>query len=280
VINFQELVVCDEGSILSGLYTCQPISTTKCQYASNINDDCYLCPKIKPYLYYNSTSSYCFATCPDSFFGDTYTLQCRQCDSTCFQCNNQYYNNCTACNGTNYLVPALSICVPNCLVYNLTPSLYIPNLCVPFQANASITNYNLNDNLNPDTFTYLVARVYNNTGNNLTTNWRFSQNETDLMNINTSYKVPGINPFRSDTTKLGVSLDPTFFTTGKKYVFYLDITNNFLFAQTTVSQQFVITTNYVPYSNIYFYSRWNSLYTTNSRFYNSNEFPFIMSKIY
>ena len=96
---------------------------------------------------------------------------------------------------------------------------------------------------------YLLAVIYNNTANNLTTIWRFSQNETDILNNISNYKVSGNNPFKSNTSKLGVSLDQTFFAIGERYVFYLDITNSFSFSQVTVSQQFIITTNYPPYSN-------------------------------
>ena len=252
VINFQEIVVCNEGYILSGS-TCQAYSSLKCKYSSNQNDDCILCQQFNPYLYYNSTSAYCFSTCPDSFYADKLVMQCRQCDSSCFQCNQQFYNNCTACQGINYLVRNLSICVPNCLLYNLTASLNIPNLCVPckiiyfylVQANATITNYNISENIDNNTLTYLVASIYNNTANNLTSNWRFSIIETNNLNLN--YTVSK-NPFLSSTVNLGISLDPSFFMIGKKYVFYLDITNSFQNAQVTVSQQFIISINNGPYS--------------------------------
>ena len=137
VINFEELVVCNEGNILSGS-TCQPNFSYKCKYSSTNNNDCILCSPNTPFLYYNSTSAYCFSTCVDSFYGDNFTSQCRQCDSSCFQCNNQFSNNCTSCNGSNYLVKDRSICVPNCLIYNLTASLIISNLCVP--CNSSYKN--------------------------------------------------------------------------------------------------------------------------------------------
>jgi hypothetical protein len=247
VQNFIELYTCDEGYMWDpSTASCKAYNSQFCKLSSDINYNCVSCLDSRKFLLSNST---CTSDCGIGYFGDTYLNQCRTCDSSCLTCNGKRSNNCLSCTGSLYLIPNLSICTPDCEKYKLTKSLATPNLCVSFEAQAEITNLNIDYAIKPSTLNLIEARVFNSTGGNYTVNWRFGDTDTQKINSNitSSMYFDPRGPFTSVTNSLSVNVNPKFFTEKYKYVFYLDINNISIYgSSTTVTVKFILTMNDYP----------------------------------
>lgn len=138
VVGYKVLSICAEG-LYFDVYTlsCKrnlfhilflAYTSAICQVSGDNNDNCLKCPSSNKYLTQLDT---CVANCGTKYYGDDYLQQCRNCDSSCYTCNGKFYNNCTSCTGSLFLVPSKSICIPNCQDYNLTTWVSVPNMCGP-----------------------------------------------------------------------------------------------------------------------------------------------------
>lgn len=213
-------------------------------YPGNTNDDCISCPAST--LFLNANTGNCVAQCPPFYFGNTKMNQCRDCDVTCYQCSDRFSTSCTACTDLLYFNPSASTCVTNCETYGLTKSLTTANLCVVFDATASLVNVDTVNPINPWNFTYLEAKVTQSTSPSYTTNWLFDSATTLALNNGTNITLDANGPFTSDTTKLGVKLNASFFALGFKYNFILQIIRTNDLSKVVVTKNWTLIMNAAP----------------------------------
>ncbi len=209
-----------------------------------MNDDCITCAKSD--IYIDPTTGNCVATCQPKWFGNNNINQCRQCDSSCYQCTDIWPTSCTACTGNLYFVPSNSQCVSTCEAYGLTQSLTTPNLCVLFDASAVLENVSPSVPINPTTFTNLIAKVIAATSNNYTTLWAFDSSASLAANNSTSLTFDSAGPFVSSLNDLNVTLNPSFFNLGLKYNFVLNIIKTNNNSSLTITKNWTLTMNQSP----------------------------------
>ena len=210
------------------------------------NNNCLIC-RNNNYLYVNDGS--CVEECPVTYFGNDKIKQCRECHETCYKCTDRFYNNCTACTGSLYYNYKDNTCIENCESVGLTKSNTRPNICVVFDAEASLVNVDTVTPIDVNTFNYIQATVLGATETGYTTYWRFNVSETNRINTELGYDdiLNGdATPFTGDLTELSTTLDNTFFKIGHKYVFELDIIkeNNGNIVSVTIS--WILTMNQAP----------------------------------
>ena len=148
----------------------QPTNNNFCDISGNTAGKCIICNNAQPFLHVVDGS--CNENCPDLFYGNSAINQCRPCHETCLTCDNLYYNSCTSCTGSLYLNKNASTCIPNCESEGYTASLTRPNLCVTFDADASLIEPN--DPLqpiDPNVFNKISATVFGATATGYTTKW-------------------------------------------------------------------------------------------------------------
>ena len=140
--------------------------------------------------------------------------QCRPCHDTCYRCTDRFYNNCTECTGSLYWNFKENTCIPNCEAVGLTKSLTRPNICVKFDADASLVNVDALTPIDINTFTYIEATVIGATSTGYTTLWKLDVDETNRINRELGFTddlSAGASPFTGDLTDLNTPLDNTFF---------------------------------------------------------------------
>ena len=152
--------------------------------------------------------------------------QCRRCHETCYECTNENYNDCTSCTGELYFNFKENTCIPNCQTAGLTRSLTKPNICVIFDADASLVNVDSLTPIDVNTFDYIEAIVIQPTSPEYKTLWLFDANQTNIINTELGFTdtIPlTAEPFTGDKTQLKTDLDHNFFKVQHKYVFGLKI---------------------------------------------------------
>ena len=168
----------------------------------------------------------CYNNCPDTLYADNFMNQCRRCHETCYKCTNDTDHDCTACIGDLYFNFKENTCIPNCQSADLTKSLTKPNVCVIFDADASLVNVNTLTPIDVNTFDYIEAIVIQPTSPEYQTLWLFDANETNKINKELGFDDPiplTATPFTGDRTQLRAELDHNFFVVKHKYVFGLKI---------------------------------------------------------
>ena len=199
-----------------------------CETYSNTDKQCLQCKENNQYLnrWPDEFGQECYADCPPTLYGDPLINQCRRCHETCYECTNEFYNNCTSCTGTLYFNFKENTCIPNCQAAELTRSLTKPNICVVFDAGANLVNVDEAIPVNVNTFDYIEAEVVLPTSPEYETLWLFDANKTNYLNRELGFTddIPlDSEPFTGDKTKLNTPLDHTFFKTEYLYVFGLKI---------------------------------------------------------
>ena len=211
--------------------TCDPVGDEEyevCRVYSNSEKQCLTCKDDTLYLnkWITEFEEKCYYDCPATLFEDPLMNQCRRCHETCYECTNENYNNCTSCTGELYFNFKENTCIPNCQAAGLTRSLTRPNICVVFDADASLVNVNTLTPIDVNTFDYIEAIVIQPTSTEYQTLWLFDANKTNEINRELGFddEIPlTSSPFVGDKTRLRAELDHTFFKTKHKYVFGLKI---------------------------------------------------------
>ncbi len=217
-----------------------------CNTFADGNNNCLICRNDK-YIYVNDGS--CVEECPPTYFGNDKINQCRECHETCYKCTDRFYNNCTACTGSLYYNYKDNTCIENCESVGLTKSNTRPNICVVFDAQASLVNVDTVTPIDVNTFTYIQATIIGATETGYSTYWKFNVPETNRINIELGYDDilnENDTPFTGDLTELSTTLDKNFFKVGHKYVFELDIIKENDGNRVTVTISWILTMNQSP----------------------------------
>ena len=210
---------------------CDPIGSeldALCETYSNTDKQCLQCKENNQYLnrWPDEFGEVCYSDCPPTLYEDPLINQCRRCHETCYECTNEFYNNCTSCTGTLYFNFKENTCIPNCQAADLTRSLTKPNICVVFDAGANLINVDELIPVNINTFDYIEAEVVLPTSPEYETLWLFDANKTNYLNRELGFTddIPlDSEPFTGDKSKLNTPLNHTFFKTEHLYVFGLKI---------------------------------------------------------
>ena len=224
-----------------------------CQVYSNINKQCLQCKENNQYLnrWPDEFPEVCYNDCPATLYEDPLINQCRRCHETCYECTNEFYNNCVSCTGVLYFNFKENTCIPNCQTAGLTRSLTKPNICVIFDAGAELVNVNEEIPVNVNEFDFIEAKVVQPTSSEYETYWLFEVEKTNEINKNLGLfddiKEIDEHPFTGDRTKLNVTLDRTFFKTEHKYVFGLKIYAENKGLEVPVYVYWTLTMNSPPY---------------------------------
>ena len=214
-----------------GTEICQPKPEEEdklCEVYSDLVKQCLKCKDYNRFLnkWLDEFEEECYSECPSTTYGDKLMNQCRRCHETCYECVNDKYNNCTKCTGDLYFNFKENTCIPNCQAADLTRSLTKPNVCVIFDADASLVNVNTLTPIDVNTFDYIEAIVIQPTSPEYQTLWLFDANETNRINRELGFDDPiplTATPFTGDRTQLRTELDHNFFVIKHKYVFGLKI---------------------------------------------------------
>ena len=116
--------------------------------------------------------------------------------------------------------------ISNCQTAGLTRSLTRPNLCVVFDADASLVNVDTLTPIDINNFHYIEAKVINPTSSEYKTLWIFDVEETNKINKELGFDdiIPSSSsPFTGDKEQLNVALNTNFFKINHKYVFGMKI---------------------------------------------------------
>ena len=199
-----------------------------CKIFSNLELQCFECKEDNKYLnkWLNEFDEECYLECPATTFEDDLINQCRRCHETCYECENENYNDCTSCTGELYYNENDHTCISNCQTAGLTRSLTRPNLCVVFDADASLVNVDTLTPIDINNFHYIEAKVINPTSSEYKTLWIFDVEETNKINKELGFDdiIPSSSsPFTGDKEQLNVALNTNFFKINHKYVFGMKI---------------------------------------------------------
>ena len=220
---------CSDGFVITDPeYDCPDIDDELCQVYSNLEEQCLQCREDNVFLnkWLDEFEETCYLDCPATTYGDPLMNQCRRCHETCYTCYNDLYNNCKTCTGELYFNPKEDTCIPNCQAAGLTRSLTKPNLCVVFDADASLVNVNTLTPIDIHTFDYIEALVIQPTSTEYKTLWLFDANQTNIVNreLGLTDDIPlTATPFTGRRDQLRAELDHEFFRSKHKYVFGLKI---------------------------------------------------------
>ena len=206
---------------------CSPTAVEEnslCEIYSNLEKRCFQCKDENVYInkWRSEFDEECYDECPQTLFEDPLMNQCRRCHETCYECTNENYNNCTSCTGLLYFNFKENTCIPNCQTAGLTRSLTKPNICVIFDADASLVNVDSLTPIDVNTFDYIEAIVIQPTSPEYKTLWLFDANQTNIINTELGFTDPiplTAEPFTGDKTQLKTDLDHNFFKVQHKYVF-------------------------------------------------------------
>ena len=215
----------------AGRINCLPTAAEQsslCEIYSNLEKRCFQCKEENVYInkWRSEFDEECYNECPETLFEDPLMNQCRRCHETCYECTNENYNDCTSCTGELYFNFKENTCIPNCQTAGLTRSLTKPNICVIFDADASLVNVDSLTPIDVNTFDYIEAIVIQPTSPEYKTLWLFDANQTNIINTELGFTdtIPLTDePFTGDKTQLKTDLDHNFFKVQHKYVFGLKI---------------------------------------------------------
>jgi len=199
-----------------------------CEIYSNKEKQCFQCKDNNQYLnkWVDEFGEECYTDCPPTLYEDPLINQCRRCHETCYECTNEFYNNCTSCTGTLYFNFKENTCIPNCQTAELTRSLTKPNICVIFDADAILKNVNVSIPIDVNTFDNIEAEIILPTSPEYETLWLFDAELTNKINRELGFTddIPlDSEPFIGDKTKLDTPLNHSFFKTQHKYAFGMKI---------------------------------------------------------
>ena len=199
-----------------------------CQVYSNSGKNCLQCKDDNKYLnkWINEFEEKCYYDCPVTLFEDPLMNQCRRCHETCYECTNETAYDCTSCTGELYFNFKENTCISNCQTAGLTRSLTRPNLCVIFDADASLVNVDTLTPIDVNNFNYIEAKIINPTSPEYKTLWLFDAEKTNAINQELGFNDPiniNSNPFTGDLTQVKVTLNTKFFKIKHQYVFGMKI---------------------------------------------------------
>ena len=226
-----ETCTCAEGFEEDG-DKCNPVGSeldATCENYGNIEKQCLQCKENNKFLNKwpdEFGGEQCYDECPPTLYEDPLINQCRRCHETCYECTNEFYNNCTSCTGVLYFNFKENTCIPNCQAAELTRSLTKPNICVYFDCETALVNVDELIPININTFDYIIAEVIQPTSSEYETLWLFDANKTNAINRELGFDDDielTSTPFTGDLTKLNTSLDHEFFKNEHKYVFGLKV---------------------------------------------------------
>ena len=247
--NYKDLTLCEEGEVyISSSDTCTKPISTHCEYPADVGDNCVTCSEEA--IYINVVDGSCTNTCPVQYYARDDINECRACHYTCYTCTGPFYNNCTSCNGVLSLVPNLHICIPYCQSYQLTVDPNDVNMCIPFEADAILCEYDENIPIDLQTFTALCAKVTYYNSIDYKVYWEFDPNATREVN-NLPDMIFKSDPFNGNKWAENTSIDNSIFELAKKYVVNLTIISEHYLNRTNkinISIPFVLTINSYPFN--------------------------------
>ena len=199
-----------------------------CLVYSGLAKNCLQCKEDNIYLnkWINEFDDICYYECPVTLFEDPLMNQCRRCHETCYECTNENANDCISCTGELYFNFKENTCISNCQTAGLTRSLTRPNLCVIFDADASLVNVDTLTPIDVNNFNYIEAKIINPTSPEYKTLWLFDAEKTNTINQELGFNDPiniNSNPFTGDLTQVKVTLNTKFFKIKHQYVFGMKI---------------------------------------------------------
>ena len=223
-----------------------------CETYSNIGKQCLQCKENNQYLnkWVDEFGEECYTNCPPTLYEDPLINQCRRCHETCYECTNEFYNNCTSCQGALYFNYKENTCIPNCQTADLTRSLTKPNICVIFDADAILVNVEELIPVDINTFDYIEAKVIHPTSPEYETLWLFDANKTNYINRELGFNDDislNSEPFNGDKSSINTTLNHTFFKNEHLYVFGLKIFVENKGLEVAVYVWWTLTMNSPPY---------------------------------
>ena len=255
---YDDLTLCSEGYVYnSGTESCIELALSHCEYPGDTTDNCITCAQENKYIYPPDGS--CVNDCGVQYYKNDYMNQCRPCHETCYTCWDYMNNTCLSCTGNYYYVEYLHICVYVCEDYGLIASSLEPNLCVEFDVNMTLVNYQEYVPIDINTFYFLVAQIHYLNAESFTTQWGFDPELTRELNNDPTMVFKSDTPFekvssyQKNSRLLNVTVDNTFFELAKNYSIYCNITSRFVSSTggsevklTTRTIRFVLTMNSYP----------------------------------
>ena len=259
---YSDLVTCIEGYVYSSENNiCLEVTVTKCRYPGDISDNCISCPDESPYIY--PPNGNCVSDCGVRYYKRDDINQCRSCHPTCYECFSYGEFNCTSCIDDRYLIEVQHRCVLVCLEHGYVASVLVPNLCVDFDFDVEIVNYDITKPIDINTLDYLVSEVTYISTKDYILRWRFDPDRTRELNpgVNLNFE-EGQEPFYpyndenlencevlpNNLKRCNVSLNHSFFELRKNYSIAIDVisynmVNN---KQANRTKYFVLTMNSYP----------------------------------
>ena len=253
--SIPDICRCADGFESTSDNKCIPIGEeldALCEVYSNKEKQCFQCKENNQFLnkWVDEFDEECYSDCPPTLYEDPLVNQCRRCHVTCYECTNEFYNNCTSCTGSLYFNFKENTCIPNCQTAGLTRSLTKPNICVIFDAGAELVNVSPLIPIDVNTFENIEAKIIQPTSSEYETLWLFDVNETNKINRELGFNddIPlNSEPFIGDKTKLNTPLNASFFHTEHKYVFGIKIFAENKGIEVPVFVWWTLTMNSPPY---------------------------------
>ena len=218
-----------------------------CEHYANKNYQCLNCKDEEIYL--RLSDGTCHSDCSPNYYGNDLINQCRPCHSLCYTCNGEESNQCLSCTGSLYFYDTDKTCIENCESVGLTKSLTRINICVEFDARASLVNVNEIEPIDVNTFNNIQAIVIDATSPDYFTLWKFYPDKTNEINNELGFTDLLSNsdtPFTGDLSLLDTPLDTNFFKIGHKYAFGLDVIKENNGYNITINVQWTLTMNSPP----------------------------------
>ncbi|KAL4441097.1 hypothetical protein ABPG74_002047 [Tetrahymena malaccensis] len=123
-LSFQKSTSKCISTCASGQYL--DVNTNKCTQCDSSCLNCIggsknQCVDCQSPRYYQKSTTSCELQCQPSYYGNSYTAMCEQCDSSCATCSGPKDNQCLSCKNSLFYLQASGTCVSNC------PSGYFQN---------------------------------------------------------------------------------------------------------------------------------------------------------
>ena len=260
-IQVHNLPLCDLGQYYDTInLKCSSPENDLPENCIKISTSPYKCIECREGYFLFIGNGTCVEKCPVKYYGNTNINQCRDCHSTCYECESFLYNTCLKCTGDYYLIEEQKICVEHCEDYDLVKSGIENNKCVAFVVTVDLLYPSDTLPVDIQKFNYIEAKISTTAGSEIKTKWIFNVEETNKINselgndyIYENYETPFVSDVENlkaetnNLTEIDIenNLRP-FFKLGYKYVFELEIHAVDGDKQVSEKKQWIITINSPP----------------------------------
>ena len=249
--QYKDLILCNLGEYYNDdINGCSELINSPVEHCENYANKNYQCLNCKDdEIYLLTSDGSCHNDCSPYYFGNELINQCRRCHSSCYSCTGKEANQCLSCTGNLYFYEKEKTCIENCEIVGLTKSLTRNNMCVEFDASASLINVNEIEPIDANNFNYIQAIVIDASSPDYETLWKFYPEKTNEINNELGFSDSldtSDSPFIGDLSLLNTPLNTSFFKIGHKYVFGLDIIKENNGYKITINVQWVLKMNSPP----------------------------------